>query len=236
MWIALEGIDGAGKRTQASFLKERIERNGLTAAMLSFPRYGETIFSRSIADYLNGHMGELHTIDPHLPALLYAGDRLESRDLLQQIGTTVDVLILDRYTASNCAYQAARLPAEERWRFINWITEIEHGAYRLPHANHTVLLDVPVETSARLVAQKDQRTYTDRPADIHEQDLRYLSACREVYLMLADAQHGGPWTTVRCVSDFGQLLSIEAIHASIWQALVPLLQQQAGRALCASYA
>jgi dTMP kinase len=219
MLIALEGIDGAGKRTQALMLKEGIGHSGLAAEIISFPRYGETIFARSIADYLNGRMGELRAIDPHLPALLYAGDRLESRDLLLCASERADVLILDRYTASNAAYQSARLHPDQRWDFIHWITEIEHGAYQLPHADRTIFLDLPVKTASQLVANKGQRDYTDRGADIHEQDQRYLSECREVYRMLADAQFGSVWSTVRCTSDDGTLLSAAAIHEAIWQAV-----------------
>lgn len=234
MLIALEGIDGAGKRTQALMLKERVERHGLSAQIISFPRYGETVFARSIADYLNGRMGALHSIDPHLPALLYAGDRLESRDLLLRAGKSTDVLILDRYTASNAAYQSARLHPDERWAFIHWITEIEHGAYQLPHADRTISLDLPVKTASRLVATKGQRDYTDRTADIHEQDQQYLSECREVYRMLADAQFGSVWSTVHCTSDAGELLSAEAIHDAIWQSVSGGIPAKCGPTMQAS--
>jgi dTMP kinase len=228
MLIALEGIDGAGKRTQALLLKERIERSGLRAEILSFPRYGETVFARSIADYLNGRMGPLHAIDPRLPALLYAGDRLESRDLLVRAVERTDVLILDRYTASNAAYQSARLHPDERWTFIHWITGIEHGAYQLPHADQTIYLDLPVKTASQLVANKGQREYTDRRADIHEQDQRYLEECRGVYLMLAEEQFSSTWSTVRCISDGGELLSAAAIHEAIWQSVADVIQATGG--------
>ena len=36
--IAIEGIDGAGKGTQASRLKEALVSRGLKAAVLQFPR------------------------------------------------------------------------------------------------------------------------------------------------------------------------------------------------------
>jgi len=86
-----------------------MEQNGLRAETISFPRYGHTFFSASIAEYLNGQFSGVEHTAPHLAALLFAGDRFESRDLLFQADATHDVVILDRYVASNMAYQSARL-------------------------------------------------------------------------------------------------------------------------------
>ncbi len=224
MLIAIEGIDGAGKRTQASLLKERLEHYGLTAEVISFPRYGQTIFARSIADYLNGKLGPLHSVDPHLSALLYAGDRLESRDYLTSTAESHDVVILDRYVASNFAYQAARVEACDRWQFINWIAEIEHQAYGLPRADSTIYLDVPVDVSSRLVMNKGTREYTTKTKDIHEQDLAYLSECRSVYQSLAQADFYSAWQTIPCVSIQGMLLDPAAIHDAVWRRVSGVLQ------------
>src|SRR5438477_4414931 len=118
MLIAIEGIDGAGKGTQSHLLRARLAQAGLHVELLSFPRYGETFFARSIADYLNGRFGPLKAIDPHLPAMLYAGDRFESRALIQQLGGAADVVLFDRYVASNLAHQAARVALDARPAFI----------------------------------------------------------------------------------------------------------------------
>src|SRR5262249_53565733 len=107
--IALEGIDGAGKRTQAQLLEARLRERGLTASVVSFPRYGQTIYAKSVASYLNGAFGPLESIDPRLAALLYAGDRAESRGYLADIDAAAQVVIFDRYVSSNLAYQGARI-------------------------------------------------------------------------------------------------------------------------------
>src|SRR5712691_10595259 len=101
MLIAIEGIDGAGKRTQADLLKTQAEKVGFSVAILSFPRYGETLFAKSIADYLNGTFGNLAEVLPQFAALLYAGDRFESRSIITQGSRSHNILILDRYVASN---------------------------------------------------------------------------------------------------------------------------------------
>jgi len=227
MLVAIEGIDGAGKHTQTELLKQKAEAAGLRVGVLSFPRYGETVMARSVADYLNGKFGAIDALPPHFPALLYAGDRFESRDVIRRLLATSDVLLIDRYVASNLAHQAAKVPAEERDAFIAWLTQVEHGVYGLPHPDVTVYLDVPVAVAASLIAKKKPRTYTDAAADLHERDLDYLAACRDAYRLLARRDHGNPWITVDCVDAQEALRDPQAIHADVWDALHGLLRPQA---------
>ena len=219
MLIAIEGIDGAGKRTQTDLLKTKAETLGYSVGMLSFPRYGLTLMARAIADYLNGLYGKLNDIPAQFPALLYAGDRFESRDLLRTLLREKDVVIVDRYVGSNLAYQAAKMPREERRAFIGWLTQVEYDMYGLPPADITVYLDVPVRVSSALVARKAPRNYTKVAADLHERDTSYLAACRDVYASLHADQHMSRWIAVNCVDDAGSLHSIAAIHGAVWEGL-----------------
>ena len=114
MLVAIEGIDASGKTTQTPLLKARIQSCGLSVETLSFPRYGETLFADAVADYLNGEFGSLAMVPPQFAALLFAGDRFESLDLIAQLAQSFDVLILDRYVASNVAHNAAKVSPESR--------------------------------------------------------------------------------------------------------------------------
>jgi dTMP kinase len=227
MLVAIEGIDGAGKHTQTELLKHKAEAEGLHVGLLSFPRYGETVMARSVADYLNGKFGAMGALPPHFPALLYAGDRFESRDVIHRLLATSDVLLIDRYVASNLAHQVAKVRAEEQDAFIAWLTQIEHEVYGLPQPDVTVYLDVPVAVAAALIAKKKPRTYTDAAADLHERDLDYLATCRDVYQVLAHRNHGSPWITVACTDGEEVLRDPQAIHAEVWDALQGLLQPRA---------
>ena len=213
--VVIEGIDGSGKGTQASRLRERLEQRGLRVGLLSFPRYSETFFGQRIGDFLNKKFGELHEVDPFLAALLYAGDRLESKAELNRLLTSSDVLILDRYVPSNIAHQAGKRTGAERQQLADWIEKIEYDIHGLPRPDLVVLLDTPADVSKDLIARKAQRDYTDAAADMQEADTDYLSRVRTAYRELALERH---WAIVP-VTESNELRAIEAITTDI-EALV----------------
>ena len=51
--IAIEGIDGAGKGTQAGRLVSTLREMGRRIDTLQFPRYSSTTFGSAIGDFLN---------------------------------------------------------------------------------------------------------------------------------------------------------------------------------------
>lgn len=197
--VALEGIDGSGKGTQAGRLVDRLRAAGHRAALVSFPRYEATLFGKAVGEYLDGRFGALDRVSPFLVSLLYAGDRFESRRFLLQTIARHEVVVLDRYVASNIAHQAAKLGPSDRDELVRWIERIEYEIYELPRADLTLLLDVPVEEARRRVAQKQRRPYTDKTADLQEADGGYLEAVRGIYRELAARQPD--WTTVAAQAD-----------------------------------
>lgn len=216
MLVSIEGIDGCGKGTQTARIIDRARASGARAATLTFPRYGETHFSESISAYLNGDYGDLQSVPARFAALLYAGDRLESRDELESLIAGHDLVVLDRYVASNLAYQAARVPPDERAALTQWIARVEFDVYHLPKPDLQILLDVPADVARGLVDRKGRRTYTTKKADLHEADVTYLAAVREVYHALARHDEQGAWRTVACTDEEGAMLSVEQITDTIW--------------------
>jgi dTMP kinase len=226
MLIDLEGIDGSGKGTQARQLCLRLRESGISAALVSFPRYTATLFGRAVGAFLNGEFGSLDQVHPFLVSLLFAGDRFESKQFLLAQMAEHEVVVLDRYVPSNVAHQASKLDGRERTELISRILEIEYQIYAMPQPNIVVLLDLPVETAQQLITQKATRQYTDRIADIQEADASYLARVRDVYHELVKAEPN--WRRIQCL-DGARLRSVSEISDLVWSEVSPVLHSAIGR-------
>ena len=219
--IAIEGIDGSGKGTQTARLVESLRTAGICTATLQFPRYSATHFGTAIGDFLNGRFGNLQQVHPQLASVLYAGDRFESRSLLEQLKADHEVVVLDRFVGSNLAHQGAKLQGDERQRLIEWIEVVEHDVFGLPRPDLTILIDMSSAWSHDLVRRKASRDYTDKAADLQEADSPYLEKVRDCYLEIAGVRAG--WTVISGMTDTGQLRNIESIAKDIRYAVSGVL-------------
>lgn len=213
MLIAIEGIDGSGKGTQASALADRFNQSGVKTLVLRFPQYETTLFGKEVGRYLNGDFGSLEEVHPKFSALLYSMDR---RQAVYEISTALKegkVVICDRYTGSNIAHQCARVPKEERPELAAWIAEVESKILQIPPADLVFFLDVEAKQSKALVAQKDARSYTERSHDLHEASDDHLTAALENFRQLA---RGPGWIRIQCNDETGNLRSREDITAELF--------------------
>ena len=165
MLVAIEGIDGSGKGTQAQLLLERARGTGYTAALLSFPQYQVTQSSMWIAEYLKGDFGELDEVPPLFAGMMFALDRYESKNHIMHLLNEHDLVIMDRYVASNLAYQGARVANNDRTKFIDRLLKLEYEIYGLPKPNLTLFLDMPVAFSEYLISERGTRAYTEDDAN-----------------------------------------------------------------------
>lgn len=218
--IAIEGIDGSGKGTQSKRLSERLIAAGVSATVLQFPRYAETTFGSAIGDFLNGRFGSLEQVHPQLASVLYAGDRFESRTVLQQAINDHDIVILDRFTGSNLAHQSAKLEGQERSELVAWIDHIEHVVFGLPRPNLNILIDISSRWSRELVSRKGERDYTDDEADIQESNLPYLERVRRCYLGIAEQRED--WQVVASLSEDDELRTVSDINNELFELIRPL--------------
>ncbi|MFN0199320.1 MAG: dTMP kinase [Planctomycetaceae bacterium] len=218
--IAIEGIDGSGKGTQAARLVQRLEQHGRRAKLLSFPRYADTFFGEAVGRFLNGKFGELSQVHPALVSLLYAGDRFESKSVMTSAQSTSDMIVCDRYVPSNLAHQGGRLAGEERSELIRWIEHLEYSIYQLPKPDLVILFDLPVPLAQELIARKSKRTYTDKAADIQEADAHYLARVRDTYLLLARSDPH-TWKIIPC-SRNDAVRAPDDIEHDVWN----LIQQR----------
>ncbi|WP_188986321.1 dTMP kinase [Saccharopolyspora thermophila] len=204
--IVIEGLDGAGKRTLADGLAAELATRGCSVARAAFPRYAEDIHAELVAEALRGRHGDLGA-SVHGMAVLYALDRRGAADTLRADLAGHDVVLLDRYVASNAAYGAARLHQDARGDFVTWIHDLEVTRFALPRPDLQILLRVPTEVAASRAAHRE-RTEVDRQRDNFESDVPLQQRCAEVYAQLADLGWWSPWIVVDGVGqvDFAALV------------------------------
>jgi len=192
--IAIEGIDGSGKRTQVELLTLTLKARGHSVYSTGFPQY-DSWFGKMVGKFLNGDLGPLESVDPHFSAMLYAGDRFEAKFKLEAALDSGQILLVDRYIASNLAHQTARVPPAKRSEFLRWIEHLEYEIYGLPSENLILYLRVPPREAQRLVALKSARSYTSAQRDLQEASLRHLEDAAEMYDSLSRSI---PWATIQC--------------------------------------
>ena len=185
MLISIEGIDGAGKNTLVSALKESLDR---PVEVIAFPRYTDSIHAQLAQKALYGKMGDL-TDSAYAMATLFALDRYGVKDQLQRAKESDTVVLLDRYVASNAAYSAARLEDDA---VMEWVHDLEFGILSLPQADLQVYLDTAVEVASER-AQARAQADASRERDRYERDGGLQERTAAAYRRLADAGWGGRW-------------------------------------------
>ncbi len=162
IFIAVEGIDAVGKRTQTSILSSWLASKGMKTRTLSFPFY-ETVIGREIRRFLDGTAN----YPQEVRAMLYAANRWEKKADLEAILASTDVTIVNRYTGSNLAYGISN------GLDLEWLLNLEAG---LPKPDLVLVLDSP---PAKLVPRRS------RNKDSYERNLDLQEKARSAYLMLA---------------------------------------------------
>ncbi len=199
--IALEGIDGCGKSTQAERLASRL------GAVLTFEPGATAVGQRLRRLVLDS--GET-AIDDRTEALLMAADR--SQHVAEVVIPTVETgswVVSDRFSASTLAYQGfgRGLDRAELEDLVAWAT----GGLR---PDLTVLIDVPVEVAA----SRRGSVGGDRFEDEGDVFLRRVAAG---YRTLAAAEP----VTWLVVDGTG---AVDEVAEAVWAGVCPLLGPRAG--------
>ena len=203
MLIAIEGVDGAGKRTLTQGLCTAFEAAGRSVATLAFPRYGQSVAADVAAEALHGQHGDLAS-SVYAMAMLFALDRAGAAAQIRELCGGHDVVILDRYVASNAAYSAARLHQDAGGEVVDWVHQIEYQRLQLPAPDWQVLLGVSAELAGQR-ARDRARQDAGRSRDAYERDNELQQRTSAAYAGLAAAGWGGRWLVVDADVDTGQL-------------------------------
>ena len=216
-FYVIEGLDGSGKSTQIRFLLDFMSEQGLSYQYLHFPRTDTSLYGDLIARYLRGDLGPVGSVHPYLVALIFAGDRYESSEMINAWLSRDHIVITDRYVISNIAFQCAKLQGKkDRAALKQWILKLEYEHHGIPRPDMSVFLDVPFRfTKRKLTASRSgqDRNYLLGNADIHEQDLELQKKVRQVYLEIVDEDPSV--RIVDCSDGSGEMLSPELIFTKV---------------------
>lgn len=134
MIVAIEGIDGSGKTTQAELLAM-----AMGWELMHFPTK-DTLLGKAIASYLAGE----EELSPAAAQLLFAADRYQATGKILELAPRG--LVIDRYILSGLAYGAA-LGLD-----TDWLAALQKY---LPQPDVTIILDVPVITALNRIGGRD---------------------------------------------------------------------------------
>jgi len=160
--IVIEGIDKAGKTTQANLLLKKLK--GKKYVKFDFPDYSTPV-GIEIKQFLDG---KRDYSDEVKMMLLYA-NRWEKKSEIESIigkGTTI---IMNRYYQSNLVYGISK------GLKLKWLLALDEG---LPKADLVVVIDIKTNT----LVKRSRNDITDT----FEQDLDLIRNVRRNYKMLAN--------------------------------------------------
>ncbi|GLV48027.1 thymidylate kinase [Thermus sp. LT1-2-5] len=167
VFLTLEGLDGAGKSTQARLLAAFLEERGLKVRLTREPGAGLPPVRQALL------LGE--ELSPEAEYLLFSADRAEHvRKVILPALERGEWVVSDRYLDSSLAYQG-----HGRGLPLAWLLEVARLATLGLRPQRTFLLDLPPEEALRRVKDPDR---------LERLGLAFFHRVREGYLRLAEAE------------------------------------------------
>lgn len=161
LYIALEGIDGSGKTTQASLLYEYLTNKGYSVIVVREP------WVQAIKEVLYKY-----NLDVEAEVYLFAADRIIlQREIVLPALSEGKIVISDRTLYASLAYQSSRGADQDFIRRVNKFVKPPDIVF---------LLDIPVEKAMERLRNRSFLTRFEDPT--------YMYRVREKYLKLAEEE------------------------------------------------
>lgn len=171
IFIVFEGIDGAGKSTQAKLLAEALEREGkqvyITAEPTPLPS------GKALREVLGGKVKKT----PCEIAIMFAEDRVahnkDSEIGIEKLLADGVYIICDRYYYSSLAYQGSQCDYE-------WVRSLNTRCPEIRHPDLCIFLDLtPEESMKRIMSANRDAT------EIYETE-EILATVRNTFMKVLD--------------------------------------------------
>ena len=161
--IVIEGVDKAGKQTQARLLVETLKLSGRISIVVDFPDYNTPI-GMEIKAFLEGK----REYPNELKHMLLSANRWERKNEIESMIEKGTIVIMNRYYQSNLVYGVSN------GLNINWLSNLERG---LPKEDIVIVLDV----SSTVLTERSRK----RDLDSFEKNQKLLLEVNKNYRKLA---------------------------------------------------
>ena len=171
-FLVIEGLDGSGKSTQVSMLKNYLKSNNVDFEYLHFPVTDSPVFGELVARFLRGDSGPVDQVDPYLVALLFAGDRFNYAEKIREWRKMKKFVFLVVFLMfwfaipSLIHAQEKNLQAYYEQMLLNDISasDVSHDYYLDNRDNGVELADNFLE-NATLINKEKRKIYAERETE-----------------------------------------------------------------------
>ncbi|NLA25134.1 MAG: dTMP kinase [Bacteroidales bacterium] len=216
-FIVIEGLDGSGKSTQVKMLRNYLEENKISNKYVHFPIVESPYFGDLVARFLRGDFGGVNEVNPYLVALIFAGNRYNAKQMIENWLESDFLVLSDRYVHSNIGFQCAKLKDKEEIKELyNWILGLEYDYFKIPKPDLSIFLDVPIGFVKQKLSENrdyDDRDYLQGKADIHEADIEFQKKVRNTYLYAVESDKS--FAKIDCFDEAGSMLPPDDIFSKI---------------------
>lgn len=165
--IVFEGIDKAGKTTQAKLLEKKL---GSKCVRIDFPDYSTPI-GKEIRQFLDGK----RNYPDEVKMMLLSANRWEKKGEIEKKVSKGTTVIMNRYYQSNLVYGISK------GLKLDWLLSLDKG---LPKADLVIVIDIKPKTLA---------SRSKNVVDTFEKDLELIRRVKKNYRILANKFN---WRTV----------------------------------------
>ena len=210
--IVIEGLDGSGKGTQAALLLKRLRESGKDVFEIDLPNYADNS-SALVKMYLAGEMGNRPgDVNAFAASTFFAVDRYASfKKFWSKEYESGKIIVANRYTTSNACHQMTKLEKKDWDSFLSWLFDFEYVKLGIPEPDCVVFLDMPVETSQKLLEKRYNNDESQK--DVHERDIDYLNHCRDAAIYACEKLG---WKRIVCAEGV-EPKSVEKISDLVFQ-------------------
>lgn len=165
--IVFEGIDKAGKTTQAKLLEKKL---GSKCVRIDFPDYSTPV-GKEIKQFLDGK----RNYPDEVKMMLLSANRWEKKGEIEKMVSKGTTVIMNRYYQSNLVYGISK------GLKLDWLLSLDKG---MPKADLVIVIDIRPKTLA---------SRSKNVVDTFEKDLELIRRVKKNYRILANKFN---WQTV----------------------------------------